>query len=129
MATTGLHPMSRDAVTRTAVLPAPIDDVWSSLTEPAELDAWLGEVLDLELRAGGRVSVRQQDGSVRRGFVETVEPPLRLAIRWRRIEGAGTSLDVGDASRVELRLEPLGEETRLTLVDEPVGSVAVRGAR
>ena len=121
--------MRRDVITRTTVLPAPIDDVWSSVTEPAELDAWFGEVLDLELRAGGRVSVRAADGGIRRGFVEAVEPPTRLAIRWRRIDGAGISLDVGDASRVELRLEPLGDETRLTLVDEPVDAVAVGGAR
>jgi uncharacterized protein YndB with AHSA1/START domain len=129
MATEELHPMTREVVVRTTVLPAPIDDVWASLTEPVQLDEWLGEILDLELRAGGRVSVRQPDGSVRRGFVEVVEPPVRLAIRWRRIEGAGTSLDVGVASRVELRLEPLGERTRLDLLDEPVDAVAVGGPR
>ena len=117
--------MTRDAITRETVLPAPIDDVWASITDPDELDDWLGEVLDLELRPGGRVAVRDHSGAVRRGFVEAVEPPHRLAIRWRRIEGAGPSLDVGDASRVELRLEPLGDRTRLTLIDEPVAVVAV----
>jgi uncharacterized protein YndB with AHSA1/START domain len=129
MATGRLPSMSRDPVRRTTVLPAPIDEVWTSLTEPTELDAWLGEVLELELRVGGRVAVREADGSVRRGFVEAVEPPTHLAIRWRRIEGAGTSLGVGDASRVELRLEPFGGETTLTLVDEPVDAVALGGAR
>jgi uncharacterized protein YndB with AHSA1/START domain len=118
--------MRRDVVRREAVLPAPIDDVWASLTEPAELDAWLGEVLELELRPGGRVCVREADGAARRGFVEAVEPPTRLAIRWRRIDGAGTSLEIGEAARVELRLEPLGDETRLTLLDEPIEAVAVR---
>jgi uncharacterized protein YndB with AHSA1/START domain len=101
------------------VLPAEPDEVWATLTTPEELSAWLGEVLELELEPGGSLVVRE-DGSTRRGVVESAEPGRILSFRWRRLIGAGVSLEVGGASRVTFVLEADPEGTRLTVTEEPV---------
>jgi len=101
------------------VLPAEPDEVWSTLTTPEELSVWLGEVVELELEPGGSLVVREA-GSTRRGVVETSEPGRILSFRWRRLAGAGVSLEVGGASRVTFVLEADPEGTRLTVTEEPV---------
>jgi uncharacterized protein YndB with AHSA1/START domain len=106
-------------VTRSVVLPADPEDVWSTLTRPEELSAWLGEVVELELEPGGSLVVRQE-GSTRRGVVEAAEPGRILSFRWRRLTGAGVSLEVGGASRVTFVIEPDPKGTRLTVTEEPV---------
>jgi uncharacterized protein YndB with AHSA1/START domain len=102
------------------VLPAEPDEVWSTLTTPEELSSWLGEVVELELEPGGSLVVREGEVAVRRGVVEAAEPGRILSFRWRRLAGAGVSLEVGGASRVTFVLgaDPAG--TRLTVTEEPL---------
>jgi uncharacterized protein YndB with AHSA1/START domain len=112
--------VSEERVGRTVLLPADPDEVWVTLTTPEELSGWLGEVLELDLRPGGSLVVREADGSTRRGLVEAAEPGRSLSFRWRRLAGAGISLEVGEATRVTflLELDPVG--TRLTVTEETV---------
>jgi uncharacterized protein YndB with AHSA1/START domain len=107
-----------ERVTRSVVLPAGRDEVWATLTTPEELSAWLGEVVELEPEPGGAIVLREQ-GSMRRGMVEAAEPGRILSFRWRRLAGAGVSLEVGGATRVTLVLEADPEGTRLTVTEEP----------
>jgi uncharacterized protein YndB with AHSA1/START domain len=111
-------------VTREVRIPAARRDVWRALTELELLSAWLGEVLELDPKAGGAVWVREPDGSARRGLVERVEPARALVFRWRRLTGAGGSLVVGAATRVAFTLEDDGAGTRLTVIEEPAPLVA-----
>jgi uncharacterized protein YndB with AHSA1/START domain len=87
-------------LSREITLPAPAEEVWRSLAEPA----WLGEDAAIELRPDGDVSAGD-----RAGFVELVEEPSRLVFWW--------SAPGEDATRVELDLEPDGEQTRLRVVE------------
>lgn len=87
-------------LSREITLPAPIDDVWQSLAEPA----WLGEDARIDLRPDGEV--RAGD---RTGFVEEVEEPARLVFWWSR--------PGEDATRVELDLSDEGDETHLRVVE------------
>ena len=87
-------------LSREITLPAPAEDVWRSLDEPA----WLGEDASIDLRPDGEV--RAGD---RTGFVEEVEEPSRLVFWW--------SAPDEDATRVELELEPDGDETRVRVVE------------
>jgi uncharacterized protein YndB with AHSA1/START domain len=99
-------------LSREITLPAPADEVWRSLAEPA----WLGEGATIELRPNG--DVRAGD---RTGFVEEVEEPSRLVFWWSR--------PGEDATRVELELEADGEETRLRVVESrPLAMLDLYGA-
>jgi uncharacterized protein YndB with AHSA1/START domain len=63
----------------------PMERVWSALTEPAQIVAWLGEA-DLELVEGGRVEIRwlntdeQGNSAVARGSIARLDPPRVLEI-------------------------------------------------
>ena len=102
------------------VLPAEPDEVWATLTTREELSAWLGEVVALELEPGGSLVVHESEGATRRGVVEAADPGRILSFRWRRLAGAGVSLEVGGASRVTFVLEADPAGTRLTVTEEPV---------
>lgn len=110
------------------VLPAPRDEVWRALTSRELASAWLGEVLELEPRPGGAVIVREPDGATRRGLVERVEDARELVLRWRRLAGAGTGLEVSEATRVAFALEDDSHGTRLTVTEEPATLVSVGGS-
>jgi uncharacterized protein YndB with AHSA1/START domain len=112
--------VSDERVTRSVVLPAEPDEVWATLTAPEELSAWLGDVVALELEPGGSLVVRENQGATRRGVVEAADPGRILSFRWRRLAGAGVSLEVGGASRVTFVLEADPAGTRLTVTEEPV---------
>ncbi len=110
------------------MIPAPREDVWRAMTRLDLLSAWLGEVVEFEPKVGGGLIVREPDGSMRRGLVERVEPARTLVFRWRRLAGAGPSLDVGQATRVSFSLGDDGIGTRLTVTEEPAMLVSARGA-
>ncbi len=116
----------RPPVTRDVVIPASREAVWEALTRLDRLAGWLGEVVELEPRAGGSVIVREADGSTRRGLVEHVEPEHELVFRWRRLAGAGPTLEVGEATRVAFALEDAPAGTRLVVTEEPAPLVSAR---
>ena len=120
------EPVSDERVTRSVVLPAEPDEVWATLTTPEEPSAWLGEVVALELEPGGSLVVRENEGATRRGVVEAADPGRILSFRWRRLEWAGVSLEVGGASRVTFVLEADPAGTRLTVTEEPVPLATAR---
>lgn len=113
-----------ERVTRSVILRAPREEVWRALISLEVLSTWLGEVVELEARSGGSVIVREPNGATRRGLVERVDPARSLVFRWRRLSGAGRSLEVGEATRVELALDDDGEGTLLTVTEERAPLVA-----
>src|SRR5450631_424895 len=68
-------------------LPAPTPEVWAALTDPALLEQWLADEVELHLRPGGDARFRS-GAIVREGWVEEVLPPRsetgsgRLAFWW-----------------------------------------------
>jgi uncharacterized protein YndB with AHSA1/START domain len=101
-----------EPIERRITLDAPLERVWEAVTGPDHLEAWLGGEVELDARPGAPITVRWPDGSTSRGLIERVDPPRRLTFRWRRISGAGLSLDVGDPTRVEFVLEPADDGLR-----------------
>ena len=101
-------------VTRTIELDVDAERLWAALTEADELAAWLGTA-ELDLRPGGRGTVVDDDGLVRRVEVGAVEPARRLTWRWWP-EG-----EEGEYSAVELAIVPTEAGTRL-VVTETVAS-------
>lgn len=120
-----------EQVRREVVLAAPPADVWEAVTTPRLVGAWLGDVIELVPKSGGRVMVRAADGSTLRGLVEVAEPGRRLVLRWRRWDplGSGTPgrTSVGPATRVVFDLEPTDTGTLLTVTEERVDLVVSVG--
>ena len=69
-------------VTREVVLEAPVEEVWSALTEPERLAEWFANDVELELEPGGEGVFRWDDGEERHAVVEEVEPERRFAFTW-----------------------------------------------
>ena len=93
--------------------------VWAALTDPGELASWFGAEVDIDLRPGGNVHFRWPDGAERRGLVVDLDPPYRLAFRWRELRTTDTGLVSTDASVVTFVLEPDGDGTRVTVTESP----------
>jgi uncharacterized protein YndB with AHSA1/START domain len=86
-------------VNRDVLLPCDRDRAWELITEPAELETWLGD--DVEFEPVEDAPLRVDD---REGVVEEVTEGERIVFRW------------GD-SRVEWRLEDAISGTRLTVTE------------
>jgi uncharacterized protein YndB with AHSA1/START domain len=124
-----------ERVRREMVLPASPVDVWEAVTTPTLVGAWLGDVIELDPRPGGRVTVRASDGSTLRGRVEAAEPGRRLALRWRRVDPLSSGSPrvgaplAGAATKVVFELEPTDAGTLLTVTEERVDLVASVGTK
>ena len=64
-------------VNREVVLPVPRERAWELITEPAELEEWLGD--DVEFEAAEDAPLRVGD---REGVVEEVTEFERIVFRW-----------------------------------------------
>ncbi len=90
---------------------APVEEAWAAVTDAAALSAWFGADVEIDPAPLGRATFRFPDGSVRFAIVEEVDPPRRLAWRWWPAHQRHA------ATRVALELEPVAEETRVTVVE------------
>lgn len=91
-----------DEMTREVELDCDIDRAWHAISDETELEQWLGGEVEADLRPGGEITVTGEDGDVREGFVETVDPGRELTFWW----SAGNE---SESSRVELELLPTVE--------------------
>ena len=83
---------------------APRERVWRALTDPEQLAGWLAPA-EIDMRVGGAVVLKFEDGDERGTITELQEPEV-IAYTWN--EGATDSL-------VRFELEPEADGTRLTL--------------
>ncbi len=90
------------------VVPASPEEAWESLTDPEQLESWLGEEAEIELEPGGDLAITV-DEERRTGFVEEVDEPRRLVFWWAEPDH--------ESSRVEIELEPEVEGTRVRVVE------------
>jgi uncharacterized protein YndB with AHSA1/START domain len=104
------HKVAMTTVRREVVLPVTRERAWELITEPAELEGWLADEVELEPEPGAEVRAAWSGGEERSGVVEAVEPERRLAFRW------------GD-SRVEWTLEDAPEGTRLVVLERSLAPV------
>jgi uncharacterized protein YndB with AHSA1/START domain len=108
------EPIKREVTV--AALPG---DVWDAFTDPVELAAWFGAEAEVDLRIGGAIRFRWVDGSERRGLVVDLDPPHRLAFRWRELHSGASGLTVADATVVSFTLEAHDQGTRVTVTESP----------
>jgi uncharacterized protein YndB with AHSA1/START domain len=97
---------------REELLPFPIDDVWSAISEPDGLAAWLGGRVVADPRPGGELEVESVEGEpARTGFFEEVDAlERRLSLWW--------ACPDEESSRVEIELWEVDDEaTRVVIVE------------
>ena len=71
--------MVPDRVERELLIDAPIEVVWEVISDPAHVSGWFGQIAEIDLRPGGRMThAWKEEGSLteERGIVEKVEPPV-----------------------------------------------------
>jgi uncharacterized protein YndB with AHSA1/START domain len=81
-------------VRREIVLPSPVEEVWSAMTEAERLEDWFANDVELDLRPGGRASFRWENGEERAAVVEEVDAERRLGLRWT--EGGSVVLELAE---------------------------------
>lgn len=97
------------SIERELLLDVPAEELWKAVSDEAMLRDWLAAEIELDLRPGGEILCRTEDGEQRLGAVELVEEGERLAFRWQR-DGAAQS-------RVEFRIEETDGGARLTVTE------------
>ena len=118
--------MSSDSIEREVLIDAPVDTVWSIVTEPQSIARWFADHAEVDLRPGGDLLFKFASGAPGKGTVEKVEPPHLFAFRWispepeRDMEAAQ-----GHYTTVEFSLVAEGEGTRLRVVES--GFTALEG--
>lgn len=111
--------MNTDIIEREITIHAPVDRVWSLVTEAEHLGTWFGQTgAAIDLVPGGAIEVHWHGNHSLHGVVQTVEPTQLFAFRWRQIElPAGAELTDGNSTLVEFSLVAEGDSTRLRVVE------------
>ena len=102
-------------IEREIVIDAPVEVVWSVVTEPEHISGWFSDSADLDLRPGGRAVLHWNDFGTVQGRVERVEPPHFFSFRWA--VDPGRDVDEGTSTLVEFSLRAEQDSTRLTVVE------------
>jgi uncharacterized protein YndB with AHSA1/START domain len=118
--------MSSDRIEREITIDAPVETVWSIVTEPQNIARWFAEYAEVDLRPGGDLVFRFDSGADGKGTVEKVEPPSLFSFRWISPEPE-RDMDAaqGHYTTVEFRLAAAGEGTLLQVVES--GFAALEG--
>ena len=112
--------MTQDSIEREVTIEAPVERVWSVITEAQHLGRWFGDAgAEIDLRPGGQLTMRWESGDTARARVEAVEPPHRFAYRWFHYshDDDGGEHTPANSTVVEFTLTPEGRATRLRVVE------------
>ncbi|HEY7563769.1 MAG TPA: SRPBCC domain-containing protein [Acidimicrobiia bacterium] len=101
----GGHPQ----VERSVVIEAPPATVWQHLVDGSLASLWMGGVMLVEAKLGGRVELNAQGAPVIFGTVEGIDPGSTICWTWRTREGEPT--------QVVIHLAGIGTQTTLTVTE------------
>jgi uncharacterized protein YndB with AHSA1/START domain len=114
-------------IAREILVEAPADVVWRTITEPAQMQQWFADRVELDLRPGGAGTLvfeemGTKEPSVAALVVEVVDPPHRFAFRWSGPEGETPT--EGNAVLVEMTIDDVGDgHTRVRVVESGLESI------
>ena len=123
--------MVPEQIERETVIAAPVERVWTLLTEAEHLGRWFGDAgAELDLRPGGALSLNWERYGTVRGRVVDVEAPRRFSYRWAVLRESSDSEPVeGNSTLVEFTLEAEGDGTRLRVVESGFDKLFVDPAK
>ena len=108
--------MVPDRIEREVVIAAPVERVWSVVTEAEHIGRWFGDSgAQIDLRPGGAFRCTWAKHGTVHGVVERVDPPRFFSYRWAR--PLGVDVQPGNSTLVEFTLTAEGDETRLRVVE------------
>jgi uncharacterized protein YndB with AHSA1/START domain len=108
--------MTADQIERETMIAAPVERVWSLITEAEHLGKWFGDAgAEIDLRPGGALRLSWAEHGTVHGEVVAVEPHQRFAYRWAAQVGDAPS--PGNSTLVEFTLAQEGDGTRLRVVE------------
>jgi uncharacterized protein YndB with AHSA1/START domain len=113
-----------NSIEREVLIDAPVEVVWSIVTEPEHIGRWLSDSAEVDLRPGGDLVLRwDRLSGPARGTVERVERPHLFSFRWVTPEpDRDPSAWEGDLL-VEFVLRAEGDGTLLRVVESGFASL------
>jgi uncharacterized protein YndB with AHSA1/START domain len=117
--------MVPEQIERETVIAAPVERVWTLLTQAEHLGRWFGDTgAEIDLRPGGAFSLSWEQHGTVRGRVVDVEPNERFSYRWIVIGDREHGDPVeGNSTLVEFTLHAEGDGTRLRVVESGFDSL------
>lgn len=110
---------SQFTVRRTIRIAAPVEKVWSAVTDAEHISKWFGKAVFEGAGVGARGTLTFEGYGVVPLRIEALEEPRLVSYRWGNDDANGTLPDeVDDRSTVfTFTLEPIAEGTQLTVVE------------
>jgi uncharacterized protein YndB with AHSA1/START domain len=113
-----------NSIEREVRINAPVEVVWSIVTEEEHIGRWLSDSAEIDLRPGGELVLRWDRIGTASGRVERVERPHLFSFRWVTPEpDRDPSSQEGYFTLVEFALRAEGEGTLLRVVESGFASV------
>jgi uncharacterized protein YndB with AHSA1/START domain len=110
-----------DRVEREILIDAPLDVVWSVITEPEHVAGWFSDAAEIDLRPGGDMTLTWEEHGPQHWRVERIDPPHYASFRWLR----GVQEDAaGNSTLVEFSLAEESEGTRLHVIESGFRNLA-----
>ncbi|MGW2627986.1 SRPBCC family protein [Streptomyces chattanoogensis] len=107
-----------DRIEREITIAAPVERVWSVLTEPEHVGSWFGqgEPTPVDLRPGGIMHLDHGEYGQFPTVIVEVDPPRFFSYRWASAH-PGDVATAHNSTLVEFTLTPEGDGTRLRVVE------------
>ncbi len=122
MTTMDLEKTSTDRIEKRVALRAPQSRVWRAITNADEFGAWFGVKLEGTFAEGaavrGRITHPRYEHVTTEMLVERIQPEFLFSYRWHPYAvDAGVDYTAEPTTLVEFRLDEVGGETILTIVE------------
>ncbi|HEU4540378.1 MAG TPA: SRPBCC family protein [Jiangellaceae bacterium] len=115
--------MVANTITREILIDAPLDVVWSVVTDPVHVGSWFGDSASIDLQPGGEAVFTWDAHGAVRARIERVEPPHYFAFSWARRVGVEPA--EGESTLVEFTLSKDDDRTRLQVVESGFDELAL----
>jgi uncharacterized protein YndB with AHSA1/START domain len=102
-------------ITRSIEIKAPLERVWSAITEPELIAQWFGETAEFDATPGKAGAFGWPEHGPFRIVVEHVDKPKTLVYRWAR--DVGVDPVPGNSTLVRFDLTEIAGGTRLDLLE------------
>jgi uncharacterized protein YndB with AHSA1/START domain len=111
-------------IEREVLIDAPVDRVWTLITEPEHVGAWFSDAAaEIDLRPGGAMTLSWEEHGTVHARVERVEAPHLFAYRWAN--GTDVEPTEGHSTLVEFSLAASDDGTRVRVVETGFAKLAL----